>query len=228
MLLNSAAEWDMADKLLKRIKSAKLSRRLELPLDEKQFYEAYKAPMFISATSVADRATSILVPLMRWSRTDGNYPGLRTHRLKWERDGVSCPAANKDSSRTFGQAWHCLRRPRIDPQTEELSGLDIDLPTGKSPTDPLARQHARYQLSPMQGKEKAGPFWIFNIPDELISSHNDIFDFPAQLTGSHNDIFNERSSLLIMALMQASGAAMSLAEDWKDVFEPETQGTSPN
>jgi hypothetical protein len=64
------------------------------------------------------------------------------------------------------------------------------------------------------GKEKAGPFWIFNVPGELI--------------GKHNDIFNARSSLLIMALVQAAGAVMSLAIDWKDVFEPEMQGTSPN
>src|SRR5262249_34804470 len=48
------------------------------------------------------------------------------------------------------------------------------------------------------------------------------------ISRSHNDIFNFRSSLLIMALMQISGAVMSLAKGWEEVFEKQTATTTPS
>jgi hypothetical protein len=46
-----------------------------------------------------------------------------------------------------------------------------------------------------------------------------LFEVPPELVAEHNDIFNPRSSLLFMALMQISGAVMSLAGDVVRNFE---------
>jgi hypothetical protein len=45
-----------------------------------------------------------------------------------------------------------------------------------------------------------------------------IFQIPPRISAEHNDVFNNRCSLLTLALMQISGAVMSLAEDWRDSF----------
>jgi hypothetical protein len=89
----------------------------------------------------------------------------------------------------------------------------VDLPakpTLDSTIGSPAWQHVRYALNPRS--ESPGfarsPFWVFLLPYSL--------------SRGHNDIFNYRSSLLVLALMQISGAAVSLAENWSEVFEPET------
>ena len=108
-------------------------------------------------------------------------------------------------------ASHGLRCP--EPISHETPAFRVDLPAppklDPAPGNP-ARQHIRYVLNPrLESSGRArSPFWVFLLPHAI--------------SRGHNDIFNYRSSLLILALMQISGAAVSLATRWSEVFEPET------
>ena len=68
-------------------------------------------------------------------------------------------------------------------------------------------QHERYELCPLGEGTSDHLAWVFQVPEEIINDHNDIFNF--------------KSTLLVLALIQISGATMSLAEDWSRNFEPE-------
>jgi hypothetical protein len=89
----------------------------------------------------------------------------------------------------------------------------VDLPQREllNQTPSAGAQHTRYQLTPILKKGRpaaAGedhPFWVFQVPPEISADHNDIFNF--------------RASLLILALMQISGAVVSLAQKLDDVFD---------
>jgi hypothetical protein len=63
-------------------------------------------------------------------------------------------------------------------------------------------------LKPRGGQEQSNLVWVFQVPPRI--------------SKDHSDIFNPRCSLLMLGLMQISGAVMSLAWDWKDNFEPIT------
>jgi hypothetical protein len=56
-------------------------------------------------------------------------------------------------------------------------------------------------------RDKGRAAWIFQVGRDLIANHNDIFNF--------------RTALLILAMIQISGAAVSLAEDFERNFEEE-------
>ena len=104
----------------------------------------------------------------------------------------------------FGQAWHGLRKPQ--PPGVPTPTFLVDLPTGERHGPPESLTHDRYKLDPLRENTKSPRLaWIFQLPGELSENHNDIFNF--------------RMRLLVMALVQISGAVMSLAEDVQGNFE---------
>jgi hypothetical protein len=66
--------------------------------------------------------------------------------------------------------------------------------------------HDRYRLAPKGGPGAARPAWVSHVTPEVVADHN--------------DIFNTRAASLLLALIQVSGAVMSLAQDFDDTFEP--------
>lgn len=82
--------------------------------------------------------------------------------------------------------------------------FDIDLPT--QPSDRFS--HIRFRLAQTRACE-ASPCWAFHIPPQLVPDHN--------------EISSARASLLSVAMMQISGAVMSLAEDITQNFEEATR-----
>ena len=203
LTLNSAANASIA----KDIREMLL--KVEMRREAKGGQVRYVAPIMISATARADWITRCVWRLAnRFEKTDGHSDELRTHDLR-ECGPAHCAPA--PTERSFGQSWHCLRRP--EPSSHEAPSFGIDLPAKPwldSARDNLKRQHVRYYLNPRLKVSMGAPssFWVFSLPWSL--------------SKGHNDIFNYRSSLLVLALMQISGAAVSLAENWTDVFEPET------
>ncbi len=218
LLLNSAADSSIAKEIIatlrqKQVRKTVVSAKVE-----------FLPPLLVSATSPRDMATRLAWRLanLPWRKTDGHDRALFTHELGTGGEETVCAAAALDSlAVSFGQPWHCLRYP--DPPKADFPSFYIDLPK----TIPLQEheralpQHIRYVLKPLVGKkgvmghvrnqatyDDLYPFWIFRMPPDI--------------SGSHNDIFNFRSSLLIMALMQISGAVMSLAKGWEEVFEEQT------
>ena len=199
--VNSAADSQIA----KDISAALQERKLEKTFISTQI--RYAPPLFISVTSTADAATGWIwrtaQGLHFGRRTDGHDKSLLTHRFTREDKGVQCePAGAVDK----GQNWHCLRRPA--PNDIAMPNIDIDLPTRER--EGLAdRQvpHDRYRLSPIRNAAKPHLAWLFQVPREV--------------TADHNDIFNSRARLLLMAMIQLSGAVMSLARDWERNFEPQ-------
>jgi hypothetical protein len=133
------------------------------------------------------------------SKTDGNDDELINHRLARE-GGALCPPIPR--VRDFGQSWHCLRQPEI--RGDEVVRMRIDLPKEVDSRDPC---HVRYRLERSSAASGDSLFWVFQVPSELIDGHG--------------DIFNGRSSLLIMALIQISGATMSVHRSYDAMFEPE-------
>jgi hypothetical protein len=81
----------------------------------------------------------------------------------------------------------------------------IDLPKSKRKDLADQPEHARNKLAPLAGFDTPHLAWVFQVP--------------LGISKDHNDIFNYRARLLIMALIQISGAVMSLAEDFEQNFE---------
>ena len=63
----------------------------------------------------------------------------------------------------------------------------------------------RYVLVPRGDMQRARSTWVFQLPPQIVSDHN--------------DIYNPRATSLLIALIQLSGAIMSLAPDWPGTFE---------
>jgi len=101
----------------------------------------------------------------------------------------------------FDQSWHCLRDLVI--QNDVLTTVALDLPQIKNAKSPC---HVRFRLEQVQ-QNYSRPHWVFQVPESVIKDHN--------------DIFNAQARLLMMGLMQVSGAVMSLAKDWTDSIEME-------
>ena len=196
LFLNSAAESEIAERIQDHIKT-----RSPLPRKIEYNNKSFERPLFISAASESDCVTKYLFRLGKFgSKTDGNTKSLFTHRLVQHEEGVVC---NPLPGPSFGQSWHCLRPPQDDAGKLRF---DIDLPPRKSASTNagLTRQgecHVRYRLT----QDKNSPFWIFQVPKDIVDGHN--------------DIFNERSGLLMMALIQVSGALMSLSIDYEQTFD---------
>jgi hypothetical protein len=209
LALNSAADSGLVREILGEFERRKLTKTLtaaDVGID-------YAPPLLVSATSSADKDTGVTWRVARGIRrllvgadgydgryTDGHDPELRTHDLTALGGEAQCqPKLGPD----FGQDWHCLRFPV--PRSQPTPSFAIDLPeiSRDAPGGPV---HRRYQLKPRSPSERRLA-WLFEVPPELVEQHN--------------DIFNPRCSLLFMALMQISGAVMSLAEDVGRNFEPE-------
>ena len=213
MLLNSAAGSDLAREMGEELAERGIRREVNLGR------VAYRAPLVISATSSKDLATRVAWRFANrpWRKAEGHDPRLRTHDLVWTGVARRCAPKPLDGlAKSFGQSWHCLRCP-----VATASGLQcfpIDLPTrtplGEDLATALNAQHTRCVLTPVQRAAVgriAGPgggsLWMVRLPGEVSSGHN--------------DIFNSRASLLILAMMQISGAIVSLAGKLEEVFEAE-------
>lgn len=198
--LNSAADSEIA----KRIKVEIEKQGLTKILVTGKF--SYAPPLFMSLTSPADWATRILWRFAQfpslWRHTDGHDETLITHTLQREQTDITCEPKNKVED--FKQNWHCLRPPK--PSNKSTPNISMDLPKGERNGD--KPPHDRYTLAPLGDPDRSYTSWIFHVPSEIVTGHN--------------DIFNSRAGSLILALIQVSGAVMSLAEDVETNFEDET------
>jgi hypothetical protein len=208
LAINSAADSVIAREIEQEVLSRGLRKRLTSPGID------YAAPLLVSITSSADTATGsawrlgrsidTLSSLFRPAPyTDGHDPNLRTHDFIARGWPVSCKPL--PGVPDFGQDWHCLRPP--SPPMANAPGFSIDLPVVSRHTTggPI---HVRYDLQPLSSTQSSSRLaWIFQVPPEIIPDHN--------------DIFNTKSTLLMLAMMQISGAVVSLATDIGTNFEPE-------
>jgi hypothetical protein len=198
LALNSAADSGLVQDILEEVKRRKLTKRLvaaNVGVD-------YAPPLLVSVTwRFAQGLKRILFDAGGYDGlyTDGHDPALRTHNFTALGIGPKC---EQKPGPDFGQEWHCLRFPV--PRSRPTPSFAIDLPEilRHAPGGPI---HRRYQLEPQFPSDRRLA-WLFQMPPELVEDHN---------------IFNPRSSLLFMALMQISGAVMSLAEDVDRNFEGE-------
>ena len=209
LLLNSAADSRIAKEIMDMLKAQKMRKTFRTKGNVR-----FLAPLLISLTSTHDWATGKLWKLANppLRKTDGHDSSLFTHAFGVEKASVECVAMGMDwAVRSFGQPWHCLCRPK--PMGADWPTFHVDLPQRARLNEDRSAgaQHTRYHLTPIvkNGRPAAPggdhPFWVFQVPREISADHNDIFNF--------------RSSLLILALMQMSGAVVSLAKRLDDVFE---------
>ena len=182
LAVNSAADSGIAKEITSALETQELTKTLVA--DDIR----YSPPLLISLTSRADSDTRIAWRIAQfprvWRRTDGHDSSLFTHRFAITEKSVLCePRGFVD----LGQNWHCLRTPV--PARRPTPSISVDLPTceRKGVEDRLdyARDHARYQLTPLRDEERPHPAWVFQVPPEIVRNHN--------------DIFNSRSSSLILA-----------------------------
>ena len=160
----------------------------------------YAPPLLVSVTSEDDTATGKWFRLgSLGNRTEGWCDWLLTHTFEQVAKPVSCPKSKAGPD--FCQDWHCLRPPERAASVTPI--IPIDLPTilRTCTTDP---EHARFNLDPLYPEQKR-LVWIFRVQNALIKDHNAIFE--------------PITALLFMAMMQISGAIMSLAEDIDSNFE---------
>jgi len=198
--LNSAADSEVAKQLIETLKQKEITKNVACDGIR------YAAPLFVSMTSVADTDTRLVWRLAQGAfvrrRTDGHDRSLFTHAVEQAPGRVTCTPKNFQD---LGQEWHCLRPPR--PREAAMPEFEIDLPGRKrhGEQDRDGTCHVRYQIRPLDRQGEPRLAWIFQVPRELITEHNDIFNF--------------RSNLMILALMQISGAVVSVAEQWRSSFE---------
>ncbi|MBS1810649.1 MAG: hypothetical protein JST84_20970 [Acidobacteria bacterium] len=159
----------------------------------------YNPSVLLSITSRKDRDTGRIWRYAKPGRiTEGHDSRLFTHTFT-KLHATSCdPRGPID----FGQSWHCVRRP--EPAVAASPSFYIDLPIGsRIKGEPL--KHMRYRLCSIADDNRENLAWIFQIPGEL--------------SKNHNDIFNPQMGSLVLALIQISGAVMSLANEWVETFE---------
>jgi hypothetical protein len=196
--LNSAADSTIACKMNAKLKQLKMTKAASAAGIR------YAPPLVVSVTSNTDSATGVLWRIANahrfWHKTDGHDSSLFTHGFATDGAAVTCqPKGQVD----FGQNWHCLRKP--EPLAAASPNIVVDLPVRDRRDVADSPPHARHVLAPRGRQEDAHVLWVFQVPPEVIKDHN--------------DIFNSRASSLILALIQVSGAVMSLAEDWENTFE---------
>ncbi len=197
--LNSAADARITKAIVRELELRKLSKSVS------SGEISYSPPLFVSATSTEDWVTKVIwrfAPFNYFRKTGGHDKTLFTHNFDTLESNVNCcfPKGGLD----FGQSWSCLRHP--NPPGVPSPAIPIELPERDRSDKGDRPNHTRYQLTPRAGYEQKHLAWIFQLPPRI--------------SAKHNDIFNARSGLLMLALMQISGAVMSLAEEWKDNFEP--------
>ena len=197
--LNSATNSKITKQILEILEEQNMSKRAETE------EISYAPPLFISLASTDDWDTKLIWRLAQfpriWHKTDGHDKSLFTHKFFKTQDLADCPGIATQVD--FGQGWACLRKPQ--PSHKPTPEIDIDLPVQEREDYESTLEHSRYRLSPLADYDSPELSWIFQVPPEIISDHN--------------DIFNSKSSLLILGLIQISGAVMSLAEEWTQNFE---------
>ena len=196
--LNSAADSRITKAIVRELELRKLSKSVS------SGEISYSPPLFVSATSTDDWVTKVIwrfAPFNYFRKTGGHDKTLFTHTFDTLEPNVICLAKG---GLDFGQSWSCLRHP--NPPGAPSPAIPIDLPERDRSDKSDRPNHTRYQLTPLAGYEQKHLAWIFQLPPRI--------------SAEHNDIFNARSSLLMLALMQISGAVMSLAKEWEDNFEP--------
>ena len=168
----------------------------------------YSPPVLISMTSLADIATGFFWRIANPThKTDGHDASLFTHEFK--RDIPTVLIQPKGGFVDFGQDWHSLKPP--EPPKAATPAFFIDLPKRQRKGQADQPEHERYKLAPLTGCDTSHLAWVFQVPSTISNGHNDIFNF--------------KSRLLIMALVQISGAVMSLAEDFEQNFEADDRLT---
>jgi len=196
--LNSAADSSIHHEIRRTLVGQRFTKTVGEP-DTR-----YAGPLLMSATSSADSDTKVVwrAANLPWigRTTDGHDATLFTHRLESDQRQVTC---NPRGFVDFGQNWHCLRAP--EPPNVATPRIAVDLPIrDRAATDDVP-PFARYVLAPLGNMDKAHLTWVFQVPPQIVVDHN--------------DIFNPRASSLMLALIQTSGAIMSLAADWESTFE---------
>jgi pimeloyl-ACP methyl ester carboxylesterase len=196
LAVNSAADSEILKEILREIRSRRISKRVVADGIR------YSPPLLISVTSEEDSDTGKAWRVARAGRrTDGHDPSLFTHTFTSTGERVNCPPRGEID---FGQNWHGLRLPV--PPDVATPEFPIDLPararTSLADRDP---GHIRHLLTPIGDRTAEHATWVFQLPGEIVADHNDIFGY--------------RSNTLLLALMQISGAVLSLAADWRNSFE---------
>ena len=212
LCVNSAADSEIATRIIGRLRQLKISRSVESPPYSAP-YVKYDAPLFVSITSTEDRDTRrtwraaqvLALGLKGFSRrTDGHNPTLFTHTMTLRNEPARC--SKREGVPDFEQAWHCLHLPV--PSGASRHAFPIDLPKGaREQTRDL--EHERWLLAPKQhardAREIAEVAWIFQVP--------------ASISKNHNDVFETRTNALFMTMLQIAGAVVGLAHDFSSNFE---------
>ena len=197
--LNSAAEAEVAKDIIDLAAADNWTKRFD-PREVHGPVAPYNPPLLISATSTADRATNWVWRaghFLQKSSTDGHDATLATHTFARSLATAECaPAGHND----FGQPWHCLHK---DVSPDPTPRLRIDLPDHDRSTG-AALTHTAYDLIPHDTSHPK-PFWLFQVPGDVIANHGDIFNFKA--------------ASLVLALIQASGVlASAVGTSWVQNF----------
>lgn len=197
LAINSAANSEIA----KEIKAQLASRLIRKEASSGPFL--YSPPILISVTASEDAATRIAWRIATLGdKTDGHDASLFTHSFTTKDEPCNCQAMDRVD---LGQSWHCLRPP--EPPRVASPSFKIDLPAReRNGVGDKSPGHLRYCLEP-KSHLVSNPVWVFQVPESICDGHN--------------DIFNNRTSTTFLALMQISGAVVSLARDWTETFEPE-------
>ena len=195
LAVNSAADSGIAKEIIAELSQRQFEKKIEAGAI------SYSPPVLISMTSMADIATGFFWRVANPShKTDGHDTSLFTHEFKCDTPNVvSQPKGLLD----YGQDWHSLRAPV--PAQAPTPTFFIDLPKRKRKNLADQPEHARNELAPLADFGTPHLAWVFQVPRGI--------------SKGHNDIFNYRACLLIMALVQISGAVMSLAQDFEQNFE---------
>lgn len=195
--LNSAAESEVAKDIIAMMEQDGWKKRFE-PSSAEISVAPYDPPLLISATSSKDSDTNFLWRVGHFFEkpsTDGHDPKLATHTFVKSPAPVDCAAA---STIDFGQPWHCLHKV-ITPDPTPWFRIDIphDRSIGKTLT------HTAYDLIPKH-PANASPFWLFQIPGEIVADHSDIFNYQA--------------ASFVLALIQVSAVLASAGSGWEKNF----------
>lgn len=194
LALNSAADSEIACEIKKLLEQQEWQKVAE----DSNGKIRYNPPVMLSVTSASDLDTGRIWRFAKpFRKTDGHSAELFTHTFDALYPEICSPRGPID----FGQVWHCIRQPQ--PPIGKSPNIFIDLPLGTRQEDG-SLEHMRYELRCLN-PDKEELAWIFQIPGDLCKDHN--------------DIFNPQMGSLVLALIQISGAVMSLANEWAQSFE---------
>jgi len=135
----------------------------------------YHPPLLVSVTSLEDKATNWVWKaghFLQKSSTDGHDQKLATHKFTKSDTDADCQAANYVD---FGQPWHCLHKDATNGYVTPR--FQIDLPDHDRSGGTFLT-HTAYDLIP-KDPDKPVPFWLFQIPGDIVKDHSDIFNYKA-------------------------------------------------